>query len=364
MEFGPEHNGRTVLRGRTIKDEPVKLKGCDDVKIIDCNFSYDETRKAMVTLDNCTRCKILKSEFHDKTTTGNFIKIIGEGSEENVIEDCVFRDHTYDQGNGGEALRIGESPYSGCIFKTKVRFCRFQKLRADDETVSIKSCGNLLEHNEHINCDSNFTIRHGGDNITRDNKFTGSGGIRVYGKGNKIIHNYHKKNNSNNNQINRRPLIISNGNFEEDRNFDSQGRPSKRKGCSHAVYAHVKENIIEDNIYDNCRGTCVVWGYKTYKCEPTEREPDKCKKKCNGSRYTIGGPKKPKKNEFRKNIIIGDEINGDTTLLLFNADAEKLDNVFKDNKLHKAKRGHIPEEQGDTLDRRPPFRIPDAGPRS
>jgi hypothetical protein len=364
MEFGPEHNGRTVLRGSTIRHEQVKLRGCDDVTITDCNFSFDEAGKAMVTLDNCTRCKILKSEFHDKTTTGNFIKIIGENSKDNLIEDCIFRDHTFSEGNGGEAIRVGESPYSGCIFKTEVRFCRFENLKADDETVSIKSCGNLLEHNEHIDCDSNITIRHGGDNIIRDNKFIGSGGIRVYGKGNSIIHNYHKNNNTNGGEINRRPLIISNGNFENDRNFDSQGRPSKRKGCSHAVYARVKENIIEDNIYDNCKRTCIIWGFKTYKCEPTERDPNKCKKECNGRTYTIGGPKKPNKNKFRKNIIIGDEINGNTTFLMFNAESEKLDNVFEANKLHKAQHGHIPEEPGDTLDERPPFTIPDAGPRA
>ncbi len=367
MKFNSEDNGKTILKNREITDEPVKLKNCEDCTIIGCDFSYNKSGEAMLTLENCKRCKVLKCDFHDKDTKGNFIKIIGKESKENLIEGCEFYDHTYDRGNGGEPVRIGESPYSGCRFNTKVRYCRFRNLTADPETVSIKSCGNLLEHNEHIDCDSNFTIRHGGFNKIKNNKFTGSGGIRVYGNTNEITGNYHQNNNNDNTK--RRPLWIGNANFEDDLNFDRQGRPTdpprdKKKACSHAGYARAKNNTIEDNIYDNCKGTCVVWGVQAY--------PRKIKKTCDGKKIKVEGPKQlpiPSKNKFRKNTIIGDQINRDTTLLEFSSSntyekAKEAENVFKANKLYKAKRGDIPEEQGDTLETRPGIEIPSAGPEA
>jgi hypothetical protein len=38
--------------------------------------------------------------------------------------------------------------------------------------------------------------------------------------------------------------------------------------------------------------------------------------------------------------------------------------VFKANKLYKAKRGVIPEEQFDTLETRPGIKMPNAGPKA
>jgi hypothetical protein len=362
MEFDSRHNGQTVLSGERIRDEPVILNGCTDVTIIDCDFSFNKQGNAMLTLENCKDCKILKSKFHDKTTEGNFIKIIGKKSKKNLIEGCIFRKHTYSKGNGGEPVRIGESPDSGRSFRTKVRYCRFEKLEADPETVSIKSCYNTLEHNEHIDCDSNFTIRHGGFNKILNNKFTGSGGIRVYGRDNEIRGNYHKGNNNENKK--RRPLWIGNANLKNDINFDNDGRPSDppEDGCRHAGYARTRNNIMEDNTYHECKGPCVVWGVETYPTRVRKRCPD-------GTSYVRGALEIPENNKFRNNTLIAERQT--SSFLRFSSSntynkAKEADNTLRRNKMYgrNANRDELKEKDVEILSEMPTINIPEAGPEA
>ena len=229
-KFSNKHN-ETILVDDTINDEPVKLKNCSGCRIVNCDFSYNEADTTMLILSNCVRCVVSRCKFHDKDTPGLFIKIEGEKSKDNVIEGCRFSKFTYDGEENAEPIRIGGSQFSGCWFNTNVRHCHFNHLEADVETVSIKSCGNVLENNRHEDCKSSFVIRHGGFNKIRNNLFIGSGGIRVYGDSNEITGNYHK----NNNNSKKPPLIISNGNLENDPNFDHKGKPSGEDGCSHAA---------------------------------------------------------------------------------------------------------------------------------
>jgi len=131
-----------------------------------------------------------------------------------------------------------------------------------------------------------------------------------------------------------------------------------------AEYARTKNNIEEDNTYDNCKGTWFVWGVQMY--------PRKIKKTCHGKKIQVKGPRQlpiPTKNKFRNNTIIGDQLNRDTTLLELSSSntyekAKEAENVFKANKLYKAKRGDIPEEQGDILETRAEIQILDAGPEA
>jgi hypothetical protein len=172
------------------------------------------------------------------------IKIIGGKSKDNVIEGCKFYKFDYDGEENAEPVRIGDSRLSHCSFNTTIKYCHFDHLKADVETVSVKSCGNVLENNKHENCRSSFVIRHGGYNKIRNNLFIGSGGIRVYGEGNEIRGNYHENNSSSD----KPPLIIGNGSFENDPNFEFNGGPRKKdeegeEGCGHAVYARAKNNV-------------------------------------------------------------------------------------------------------------------------
>lgn len=232
-----------------------------------------------------------------------------------------------------EPIRLGGSPISGCWFGTTVSWCLFDKLAADVETVSIKSCGNVLENNKHVDCDSSFTIRHGGYNKIQNNVFIGCGGIRVYGSKNEIRGNYHKNNNSK-----KPPLTIATGTWEDDPNFNNKGEPPvndkgehvNEEGCSHHVYARAKFNTIADNTYDNCKVACVTWGTGHNKLKPEKHdlEERECKDK---KKY---GPLKeylpPTNNVFINNKASAEDEGKDSTFVKCLTDEEsKYDETRK-----------------------------------
>jgi hypothetical protein len=245
-----------------VSTDYVMVERMENYTIRDRDFSYDKDSEeegggeGMLVLKNCKNVTVLNCKFHDKSTKGNFITLLGPDSKENTIDQCEFWNHIFSSENGGEPIRIGNSSTSGCEFKTTIKYCYFHDLRADEETVSIKSCGNILQNNRHENCKSSFTIRHGGSNIIKNNVFIGSGGIRAYGENNRITDNVHI-NNNNGEDDKYQPLRIDNGNLEDDPNFDRRCGD----GCSHAVYARAKNNTIEGNTYYNCKDACVYWGF-------------------------------------------------------------------------------------------------------
>jgi hypothetical protein len=370
-----DFNGRTnetLLINEKINDKPVEVKNCTGCKIIKCDFSYNKKDETMLILDNCVRCTVSECDFHDKNTYGLMIKIIGEKSKDNVIEGCKFSKFDYDGKENAEPVRIGDSRLSGCHFNTTIKYCHFDGLKADVETVSIKSCGNVLENNKHENCRSSFVIRHGGSNKIRKNLFIGSGGIRVYGDSNEIRGNYHKNNSSSE----KPPLIIANGSFESDPNFDDTGKPRGEEGCGHAVYARTKNNVIEGNTYDNCEVTCVDWGYKTYLCDPNNDEDEDtgknlhCKRQCGQKEYKLNTidkePLHPINNSFINNTIMADDGEEAPTVLKLAEKTKILDNnVFRGNKLYNAEPGDLddlPKEAFDILPAKPKIEEPAAGP--
>jgi hypothetical protein len=364
-----DRSNETLLINEKINDKPVKVRDCTDCKIVKCDFSYNEKDQTMLTLENCVRCTVSECDFHDKDTYGLMIKIIGEKSKDNVIEGCKFSEFEYDGDENAEPVRIGDSRLSGCEFNTIIRYCHFDGLKADVETVSIKSCGNVLENNKHENCRSSFVIRHGGSNKIRNNLFIGSGGIRVYGDSNEIRGNYHENNSSSE----KPPLIIANGSLENDPNFKDSGGPRGGEGCGHAVYARTKNNVIEGNTYDNCEVTCVDWGYKTHKCDPEKDKDDTgkklfCKRQCGEKEYKLNTidkePLHPINNSFINNTIMADDEKKEpTTLLECSPETKILDNnVFRGNKLYNAKPGDVPEGATEDLPSKPIIAKPDAGP--
>jgi hypothetical protein len=373
MKISDKHN-QTILKDKEIDEEVeiskctnctienvkfsqrVEVSACEVLKIMKCDFTYNKNDTTMLTLKNCVKSEVTKCDFHDKDTYGLLIKLIGEDTKDNVIQGCKFYKFKYDGNENAEPIRIGDSRLSGCIFNTTVRYCHFDNLQADVETVSIKSCGNTLEYNKHENCRSSFVIRHGGLNKIRNNLFIGSGGIRVYGDNNEITGNYHQ----NNSNESKPPLIIANGTLEDDPNFESEGKPKGNEGCGHAVYARTKNNIIRDNIYENCEGVCVNWGWKKYELD----EEDRKEKDCNGKKYKLKEKISPTKNTFENNIIVSDDNGNEESSLVVFKEAEPNSNTFGGNQLYgkKSKKGDLPEDAITELSKKPEIKIPNVGP--
>lgn len=364
---------------RKFSDEGVHLISCSNCTIVGCDFSFNAIDKPMLSLKNCVNCVITRCKFHDKTTKGQLIKIQGENSKGNVIENCEFYNQTFDDENGGESVQIGLSPFSGCSFDTVIKNCYFHDLRADAENISIKSCGNVIENNLFANNYSNITFRHGGHNKVLNNVFIGSGGIRLYGDHNEVTGNYHfgnddrKDDNEKHKKAKKfRPLLVGSGTSEDDPNFKSEGIASGKKGCSHHVYAQAKNNIIENNIYHNCKGVCVDWGYKIVELKEEDRNhPDKVCEENNGKKFRMKGPPLSENlpainNSFKNNTLIADEANLSSIMFVF-AKHVKLQhkgnvNTFEGNKKFNGKFGKELLQRGeDILRNKPQMPFPSVG---
>jgi hypothetical protein len=248
------HHWTQVIENKQFKTEGLSLSGKKDVLIRNCDFSVNKEGGTMLTLSNCTGCRVENCKFHDKTTKGVGLKIAGPGSKGNVVEGCEFYKMTYSTDNGGEPMRIGNSHSSGVIMNTLVRNCYFHDLAADPETISIKCCGNIVENCRHENNKSSFVIRHGGFATIRNNRFKGEGGIRIYGYGNVIEGNHFEDNKS----ATFPPITLGAGNVAKDPNFTAPDKPSGKEGESHANYAQINNNTIKNNTQKNCTKTIVT----------------------------------------------------------------------------------------------------------
>ena len=290
---------QTILENQTISD-PVRISDCENCNIVNCDFSSNVSGEAMLHLSDCRGCTVSKCKFHDKNTIGVALKLDGPKSKDNIIEDSEWSKLTFSEHNGGEPIRLGNSRVSHLFFNTIVRNCRFKGLRADRETISIKSCGNTVEHCRQENCKSSFVVRHGHTNTIQDNDFVGEGGIRVYGIGNKILRNHFKDNKSKRFP----PLTVVNGNTEKEPNEGLSG--ASKKG--HAAYTQVRNNEILGNTFDNCMKD-VVWG----RDDKNQFKPEGVKFKNNkviADRIEcivieFSGGAKPDRNEFADNEVVG-----------------------------------------------------------
>jgi hypothetical protein len=118
-KIGGERN-KTILENQTFT-EPVKISECENCLIVNCDFSSNQPEKAMLHLSDCRGCTVSKCKFHDKDTVGVALKIDGENSRDNIVEDSEWWDLSYDEGNGGEPVRLGNSRVSHLPYNTIIR---------------------------------------------------------------------------------------------------------------------------------------------------------------------------------------------------------------------------------------------------
>jgi hypothetical protein len=301
------------LSNKTIKG-PVKIRNCVNCTIENCDVSMTESGD-MFVLQNCQGCIVIHSKFHDKKTSGCAVKVDGnEDTDEkkkvvsngNVFDDCEWYNLSDEC---EEPLRIGDSRRSHLFLNTTVRNCKFKNLEADEETISIKSCGNTIDNCEHVDCESSITIRHGHTNTIQGCTFIGKdGGIRVYGKDNKILRNTFKKNKSNKHY----PLRLHKAEKDKERNDGSSKTESE-----HTDHTQVINNEISGNTLDNCE-KCVRWGEDSGKFKPDHVQFKNNKVIADEVRSVVidfGNDEepfaddegKPLHNEFADNEVIGTE---------------------------------------------------------
>jgi hypothetical protein len=171
-----------------------------------------------VTLSGTTgrHNRIDHNRFAGKRTMGNYLSTTTREnvdralSQFDVIDRNAFIDIGPNEGNGKEAIRLGNSWISMYPGYYLVESNYFERCDGDAETVSNKSCDNIFRWNTFINCWGSLCLRHGNrcvadgnafirpDEIIDWNKVDASlapelrriGGLRAYGDDHAIINNY------------------------------------------------------------------------------------------------------------------------------------------------------------------------------
>ena len=115
--------------------------------------------------------------------------------------------------NGGEMIRVGLSQHCQFNSNTRINNNFFEDCDGEAEIISIKSCANEVKGNVFKECQGSVVLRHGDNNIVKDNYFLGndkmgSGGVRVINKGQQVNNNIFYKCRG---VDFRSPLVIMNG---------------------------------------------------------------------------------------------------------------------------------------------------------
>ena len=141
-------------------------------------------------LDHCS--------FIDKKNMGVLLAVIldDERSRENFhsIDHNYFGRRLPLASNGGEMIRVGLSQHCQFNSNTHVNNNFFEECDGEAEIISIKSCANEVKGNVFKECQGSVVLRHGDNNIVKDNFFLGndkmgSGGVRVINKGQQVSNN-------------------------------------------------------------------------------------------------------------------------------------------------------------------------------
>lgn len=195
----------------------IKLENCRKIKITGNNFAYTETTNSTWIYIGDTYGStdplisgynsIDHNTFTGKTWPGNYIKLDGTATQQtqyDTISYNWFKDNKPRAANEKESIRIGFSGISRSSGFTLVERNLFEECDGDPEVVSIKTCDNTIRYNTFLRCLGTLSFRHGDRSVAEGNYFlgegrtglddsgspTGCGGVRIYGKGHKIINNY------------------------------------------------------------------------------------------------------------------------------------------------------------------------------
>ena len=175
----------------------INIKGTGN-RITGCDFAFNSSDAPIVSLyaknnrlDHCI--------FHDFTKAGVWVEVKRTSATDYVLIDHnIFRNRNPGSGNGFETIRIGTSGNSLSNSRTTIWNNLFEKCNGELETISNKSCENIIYANTITSTQGTITLRHGNRSIVANNKMlqnsiSGTGGIRVYGEEQVVYNNLVKQ---------------------------------------------------------------------------------------------------------------------------------------------------------------------------
>ena len=201
----------------------VDLRGSSYIRITRNKFHLKETKRgSWVVIDGIVGDSVRLSQhnrvdhnvFEKKSLLGNFITIEGtmrghpQVSQYDRIDHNLFADIGPRVENVLEAIRVGAAEYSLSSGFTVVEDNLFERCDGDPEYISIKSSDDTIRNNTFRECLGSLSLRHGNRNTVEGNYVLGNnrtgsfldstgktwklgtGGVRFYGSGMRIINNY------------------------------------------------------------------------------------------------------------------------------------------------------------------------------
>jgi poly(beta-D-mannuronate) lyase len=220
---GAEHLILEGLNFESTNGPAVELRGCSYVQITRNVFRLKETQRGLwIYIDGVKGDSVRLSHhnridhnlFEKKSQLGNFITIEGtmraqpQVSQYDRIDHNLFADIGPRAENVLEAIRVGAAEYSLSSGYTIVENNLFERCDGDPEYISIKSSDDTIRNNTFRECLGSLSLRHGNRNTVEGNYIIGNGrtgtfldstgktwtlgtgGVRFYGNGMRILNNY------------------------------------------------------------------------------------------------------------------------------------------------------------------------------
>jgi poly(beta-D-mannuronate) lyase len=142
--------------------------------------------------------RIDNNVFLQKLTRGAFVLLLGDEGrvvQNTLVDHNRFSGQLYQNGNGGECFRIGNSALGKAAGNMILEYNTFEHCDGDREAITIKASNNIVRHNTFRNNEGSLTFRHGNTNTADGNIFIdGNNGIRIYGQDHRIVNNYFANN--------------------------------------------------------------------------------------------------------------------------------------------------------------------------
>lgn len=201
----------------------VELRACSNIRITRNTFHLKETKRnswilitgiAGDSVRLSSHNRIDHNIFENKSQLGNFITIEGtirakpQVSQYDRIDHNLFTDIGPRVENVLEAIRVGAAEYSLSSGFAVIEDNLFERCDGDPEYISIKSSDDTIRNNTFRECLGSLSLRHGNRNTVEGNFILGNGrtgsfldstgrtwtlgtgGIRFYGNGMRILNNY------------------------------------------------------------------------------------------------------------------------------------------------------------------------------
>lgn len=173
------------------------VRGSDHVRITRNHLRFAEVGYGhflVITGDGSADNRVDHNTFDHHVEEGLFLAVYGPSggmSQRDRIDHNYFVDHLFDGGEGGEAIRIGDSGRQLVPAFTLVENNLFERCSGDAEAISGKASDVTYRGNTFRQNRGSLTLRHGHRAVVEGNWFLdGENGLRFYGDGHRIVNNH------------------------------------------------------------------------------------------------------------------------------------------------------------------------------